>query len=98
MVVVNPSHREMKKSREYMEQMSWNDKYEVLARLPLTINPVTDVAELSTAIQGNASFTLAYNGNGNLITLTKTIGAISYVKTFTWDAGQLTDISTWSVV
>lgn len=98
MAVTNPTHRDIKKTREYMEQMSWDDVYEVLTRIPLTINTVTSVAERPTDIQGNASLTLAYDGSGNLSTLTKTIGSVSYIKTFTWTGGNLTNISTWSIV
>ena len=79
-----------------MENLSFDPTYEVLTRIPLTLNPVSNTLERSTAIQGNPSMTLAYDGSGNLITLTKTIGSTVYTKTFTWADGRLTDISTWS--
>ncbi len=38
---------------------------------------------------------LAYDGSGNLSTITRTIGGITYVKTLTYTAGDLTYISNW---
>ena len=96
MTAKNPTHRNLPKTTTYMENLSFDPTYEVLTRIPLTLNPVSNTLERSTAIQGNPSMTLAYDGNGNLTTLTKTIDGTTYTKTFTWDAGRLTDISTWS--
>jgi hypothetical protein len=96
MAVKNPDHRKLLKTPMYMENMSFDPDYEVLARIPLTLNPVTGNLERSSGIQGNPSMTLSYDGSGNLTTLTKTINAVTYTKTFTWDAGVLTDISAWS--
>lgn len=98
MTVHNPTHRDMKKSLIYMEQMSWDDTLEILARLPLTINAVSGAPEKQTGIQGNASFSLSYDGDGNLTTLDKIISGVTYRKTFTWTGGKLTAISTWSIV
>ena len=95
MGVNNPDHRKLTKTQVYMENMSFDPTHEVLTRLPLTLNPISGSLERSVAIQGNPSMTLAYDGSGNLTTLTKTIGATTYTKTFTWDAGRLTDISEW---
>jgi len=96
MTAKNPTHRNLPKTTTYMENLSFDPTYEVLTRIPLTLNPVSGTLERSTAIQGNPSMTLAYDGNGNLTTLTKTIDGTTYTKTFTWDAGRLTDISTWA--
>jgi len=96
MTAKNPTHRNLPKTTTYMENLSFDPTYEVLTRIPLTLNPVSNTLERSTAIQGNPSMTLAYDGNGNLTTLTKTIDGTTYTKTFTWDAGRLTDISTWA--
>jgi len=96
MTAKNPTHRNLPKTTTYMENLSFDPTYEVLTRIPLTLNPVSNTLERSTAIQGNPSMTLAYDGNGNLTTLTKTIDGTTYTKTFTWDAGRLTDISNWS--
>ena len=96
MTAKNPTHRNLPKTTTYMENLSFDPTYEVLTRIPLTLNPVSGTLERSTAIQGNPSMTLAYDGNGNLTTLTKTIDGTTYTKTFTWDAGRLTDISNWS--
>lgn len=50
------------------------------------------------ALKNNGSGVLAYDGNGDLSTITKTIGGTSYVKTLTYTARVLTGISAWSVV
>jgi len=96
MTAKNPTHRNLPKTTTYMENLSFDPTYEVLTRIPLTLNPVSNTLERSTAIQGNPSMTLARDGSGNLTTLTKTIDGTTYTKTFTWDAGRLTDISTWA--
>jgi hypothetical protein len=98
MAVTNPTHRDIKKTQVYMEQMSWDDTFEVLTRLALTMNPVTNALERKTAIQGNASLAFTWNSDGTLATMTKTVGAASYRKTFTWTDGNLTGITTWSAV
>jgi len=96
MAVANPDHRKLNKTLTYMENMSFDSVHEVLTRIPLTINAVTGATERSTAIQGNPSMTLEYDGDGNLTTLSKTIGLIHYFKTFTWTGSRLTAISEWS--
>lgn len=95
MGVTNPTARDLKKTQTYMENLSFDPTYEVLTRIPLTLNPVTNNLERPTAIQGNASMTLTYDGDGNLTILTKTVGGTTFTKTFTWTGGRLTDISTW---
>jgi YD repeat-containing protein len=96
MAVKNPAARDIKKSREYMENLSFDPDFEVLTRIPLTLNPVTNNLERTTSIQGNPSMTLTYDGDGNLTTLTKTIDGTVYTKTFSWAGGRLTDVSTWA--
>jgi hypothetical protein len=91
----NPTHSDVKKSQVYMEQMSWDDTFEVLARIPLTLNPVSNALERSTAIQGNSSLKLTYT-DGNLTKIEKTVGVTKYTKLLVWDSGKLTDISSWS--
>lgn len=78
-----------------MENLSFDPVYEVLTRIPLTQNPISGNLERQIAIQGNPSMTLAYDASGNLTTLTKTIDATTYTKTFTWTNGNLTAISAW---
>ena len=94
-MVTNPTARDLKKTQTYMENLSFDPTYEVLTRIPLTLNPVTNNLERPTAIQGNASMILTYDGDGNLTTLAKTVGATTYTKTFTWDGGRLAGVSTW---
>ena len=96
MAAVNPDARKLPKTTTYMENMSFDPSYEVLTRIPLTLNPVSGALERTTGIQGNSSATLSYDGSGNLTTLTKTIDGTTYTKTLTWDGGRLTNISTWS--
>jgi len=45
--------------------------------------------------QTNPSSTLAYDGDGNLSTITKVINGVSYQKTLGYTDGVLTDISVW---
>lgn len=96
MAVKNPTHRDVKKTLEYMESLSFDPVYEVLTRIPLTQNPVTGDLERSMQIQGNPSLALTWNADGTLATLAKTIGATTYTKTFTWTDGVLTGVSAWS--
>jgi len=95
MTANTPSSRDLRKSLMYMANLSFDPDYEVSATIPLTLNPVSGALERTTGMQGNPSMTLAYDGDGNLTTLTKTIGATTYTKTFTWVGGRLTDVSEW---
>jgi len=96
MAIKNPTHQKLTKTPMYMENLSFDPDYEVLTRIPLTLNPVTNNLERTSAIQGNPSMTLAYDGSGQLTTLTKTIDGTVYTKTFTWDTGRLVSVSTWA--
>ena len=98
MAVTNPAGRDIKKTVQYMESLSFDPTYEVLTRIPLTQNPISGDLERQVAIQGNPSMVLSYDVDGNLTTMTKTIGAKTYSKTFTWTDGNLTAISAWSLV
>lgn len=95
-MAVATTGRDPKKTMIHMENMSFDSVHEILARIPLTINPVSGSTERQTAIQGNASLTLSYDVDGNLETLVKTVDGTDYTKTFTWVGGELTTISTWS--
>ena len=46
----------------------------------------------------NASLVLAYDVDGNLSTITKTVGVVVSTKTLTYTEGVLTNISAWSEV
>jgi len=77
-----------------------NESFDPAAKLiavePMTYNPISGALERQTAIQGNPSLVLGRNANGKVITLTKTIGSTSYVKTLTRDANDvLTAVSAW---
>ena len=96
MTIHTASGKDAKQTLVAMENLSFDTSYEVLSRIPLTLNPVSGNLERPTGIQGNASITLAYDVDGNIETLTKTISGTSYEKTFTWTDGSLTGISTWS--
>jgi YD repeat-containing protein len=96
MATTNPTARDMKKSVMYMENLSFDPVYEVLTRIPLTQNPVSGNLERQVDIQGNPSLSLTYDGDGNLTTIEKTIGATTYTRTLTWVDGVLTTVSAWS--
>lgn len=96
MAIKNPTAKDPKKTLVHMENLSLDPVYEVLARIPLTVNPVSGSTERISGIQGNASLTLSYDANGNLTTIVKTVDGTDHTKTFTWVAGQLTAVSTWS--
>ena len=68
-----------------------------------TLTDGTQVTKLketvpTDALNNNGSGVLAYDENGDLSTITKTIGAVSYIKTLTYTARVLTGISVWSIV
>ena len=44
----------------------------------------------------NAEITLSYDGSGNMVQMDRTVGIITYRRTFTYDgSGNLTYISPW---
>jgi len=57
----------------------------------------TQIVETSPTdtTKSNPSATLAYDGSGNLSTITKVISGLSYQKTLSYTDGVLTDISAW---
>jgi len=55
---------------------------------------VKNVGDSGSAAE-NASLVLAYDVDGNLSTITKTVGAVVSVKTLTYTDGILTNVSTW---
>ena len=67
-----------------------------------SLSPISPFKLLSVLVKadtvGERPLALTYDGSGNLTQLDKTIGAVTYRKTFTWDTGRLTAISTWSQV
>lgn len=46
-------------------------------------------------VTGNASYVLTYTAGGQLETITKTIGGISYTRTLTYTGTKLTGIGAW---
>ena len=46
----------------------------------------------------NAPLVLAYDVDGNLSTITKTINSVQYQKTLTYTGGSLTGVSSWQEV
>lgn len=96
MAITNPLARDLKKTQTYMENLSFDPTYEVLTRIPLTLNPVTSNLERPTAFQGNASFVLTYTSS-NLTGVAMTIGGTTYNKTLTYDgSNNLTAVSVWT--
>jgi hypothetical protein len=46
-------------------------------------------------VPDEANDTLAYNSDGTLNTITRTLGPDTWVETYTYTNGQLTNISGW---
>ncbi len=46
----------------------------------------------------NASLVLGYDDNGNVSTITKTVGVVVSTKTLTYTDGVLTNVSAWEEV
>lgn len=59
---------------------------------PATLNRLAVLPDGN--LGNNSAITLGYTGD-NLTTITKTIGAVSYVKTLTYSGSVLTDVSGW---
>lgn len=83
-------------SEQSLQNTSFDREFGVFVYEPLTLNPVSGDLERSTTIQGNSSFTLSYDINGNLETIEKVIGATTYTKTLGYSSGNLVSVSTWS--
>ncbi len=83
------------------------DQYQRLQGYPKTIHQLvfnrdTGVFEVMTQPEtlpprplDNPDHTLGYDGNGNLSTIDMDMGAITYRKTLTYTAGNLTGVSVW---
>lgn len=80
---------------ERTETISVDNKTKVNVVQVLTLNPVTGNLERATGIQGNHSIALGYDGLGNVVTVTKSVGGTDYVKTLTYDEGKITGVSEW---
>jgi len=60
---------------------------------------VIDETYPTDPLNNNPSLVLAYDGSGNLSTITKTIDGTDYQKTLTYDgSNNLTGVSAWSEV
>jgi hypothetical protein len=89
------------KSVQEIQNLGFDDTYNVSQTIPLTKNPVSGNLEYQSSIQGNASLTVseAVEGTVTTKTLTKTIGSTSYVKTVESDSSDNSvTVSTWSTV
>lgn len=84
------------RNEQNIQNLSFDEEFKVLAVEGLTFNPVSGALERSSAIQGNSSLVLGYDGSGNLTTIEKTIGSTVYTKTLSYTDGRLTGITTWS--
>lgn len=58
---------------------------------------VKDVSGGSSSAE-NASLVLGYDDNGNVSTITKTVGVVVSTKTLTYTEGVLTNVSAWEEV
>ena len=95
---INKSVPGIKNSEQTVLNTSFDEDFGVLAVELLSHNPVTDTLERVQTIQGNPSLVLTYDVDNNVETITKTIGATSYLKTLTWTGGVLVNISSWSEI
>jgi len=86
------------KTSQEVDNLGFDDEFSVPTIESLTHNPIKNTLERECAIQGNASFVLAYDESDQLTTVTKTVGTTSYQKTLTWADGVLTAVSVWSEV
>lgn len=64
--------------------------------LSYTGDDVTGIDKLISGVHYIAALAYTYDGFGNLTQLQKTMGGVTYTKTLTWAAGQLTAVSAWS--
>jgi hypothetical protein len=81
---------------QYMENTSYDEDFGVLSREILSYNPIQNQLERVTGIQGNSSLVLGYDGDGNLTTIQKTVGSVTYSKTLGYTGSRLTSITVWS--
>ena len=68
----------------------------------LVWNPESGDMEMEAQSRGvvpqsssDGSYVLAYDGSGNLSTVTMTVGGTAWVKTLTYTGGNLTGVSGW---
>jgi len=62
----------------------------------MSIDVVINETDPMSDIMANGSVAFAYDADGNLETITKTINGVDYEKTLTWTNGSCTAISAWS--
>jgi len=55
----------------------------------------TNIGDSIPTSGNNPSLVLAYDGSGNLTTITKTIGAVQYRKTLAYTGSVLDSVSAW---
>jgi hypothetical protein len=75
---------------------SYDREFNILARESIVLNPVTNTLERLTAIPGNSSLALGYDGDGNLTTIEKIVDGNTYTKTLSYSGGRLSGITVWT--
>ena len=95
-MAINKSTPTIKNSVQNNIGSSFDEDFGVLAVELLSHNPISNTLERVSAIQGNPSLTLTYDGSDQLTGIAMTIGANTYNKTLTWAGGVCTAISLWS--
>lgn len=86
-----------------MQNWGFDDTFKIPAVETSVFNPITGTLDRmvqpgeTLPISGlNPSSVLGYDGNGNMITITKTINSVQYRKTLTYDGtNRITDIGLW---
>lgn len=97
--IYKTGYNDTSNSEQYVLNNSFDREFRVLGVENLTYNPIENTIERVTGVQGNASYTLTYDGSGNLTDIDKTIGSTTYHKDLTYDgSNNLTNVSVWTKV
>jgi len=86
------------KGQETVQMYRWNQYTEKWIPFTGSVDTKGRVKIISDSlpIEGNnPSLVLAYDGSGNLTTITKTIGAVQYRKTLAYTGSVLDSVSAW---
>jgi YD repeat-containing protein len=76
-------------------QMEW-DKFDRRDPSNPAIRTISKETTPTDSTQNNGSLVLTYDGDGNLITIAKTISGTTYTKTLSYTGSDLTGISAWT--
>lgn len=88
-----------KRDGNYIPAIQGVSSVDGITPIDIYVDPTTNEVLVKTndplpTSGNNPSLVLGYTGD-NLTTITKTIGAVSYVKTLTYSGSVLTNVSSW---